>query len=41
MTDRHKSAGTIVQNIVNSVNEYVAGCEQSDDITLICIKRKN
>jgi len=40
MTERNKSARTIVQSIVNSVNEYVAGCEQSDDITLICIKRK-
>jgi sigma-B regulation protein RsbU (phosphoserine phosphatase) len=40
MAERNKSASTIVKSIVNSVNEYVAGCEQSDDITLICIKRK-
>ncbi len=41
MTNRHKSAKIIIQTIINSVNEYVGGCEQSDDMTLICIKRKN
>jgi sigma-B regulation protein RsbU (phosphoserine phosphatase) len=36
---RNQSAGEMVDLIITAVKEFVSGNEQTDDITLICIKR--
>jgi sigma-B regulation protein RsbU (phosphoserine phosphatase) len=36
---RNDSAQIIVQTIIDSVNHFTSGNEQTDDMTLICLKR--
>jgi sigma-B regulation protein RsbU (phosphoserine phosphatase) len=38
--NRFNPAGMIIETIIDSVNKFAGGSEQSDDMTLICIKRK-
>jgi sigma-B regulation protein RsbU (phosphoserine phosphatase) len=37
---RNESAHVMMQTIIDSVNQFASGNEQTDDMTLICIKRQ-
>jgi phosphoserine phosphatase RsbU/P len=38
--NQNQSAGKLVETIVQTVNDFTTGNEQTDDITLLCIKRQ-